>query len=67
MYEKTESPAEVVIGFHLQASLLTKEICRNVEAAAKAVKGIDFTIVLRGDSTLRGHFPEVILVLYLCM
>ncbi|CAL9133503.1 unnamed protein product [Musa textilis] len=41
-----------------KAILLTKNICRNVEAAAEAVKGIDFTIVLRGDSTLRGHFPE---------
>ncbi|XP_065018093.1 uncharacterized protein LOC135644453 [Musa acuminata AAA Group] len=41
-----------------KAILLTKTICRNVEAAAQAVKGIDFTIVLRGDSTLRGHFPE---------
>ncbi|WOL06597.1 hypothetical protein Cni_G15331 [Canna indica] len=41
-----------------KAVLLTQDICKNVQAAAKAVKGIDFTIVLRGDSTLRGHFPE---------
>ncbi|XP_072952749.1 uncharacterized protein [Typha angustifolia] len=41
-----------------KAILLTKDICRNVEAAAKTVTGISYTIVLRGDSTLRGHFPE---------
>ncbi|XP_042417589.1 uncharacterized protein LOC122006232 isoform X1 [Zingiber officinale] len=41
-----------------KAILLTKDICRNVEAAAAIVSGIDYTIVLRGDSTLRGHFPE---------
>ncbi|ONK66190.1 uncharacterized protein A4U43_C06F5120 [Asparagus officinalis] len=41
-----------------KAVLLTKEICRNLDTAAKAVNGISYTIVLRGDSTLRGHFPE---------
>lgn len=35
---------------------LTVEICRNLkEAAAQA--GKSFELVLRGDSTLRGHFP----------
>lgn len=35
---------------------LTIEICRNLkEAAGKA--GKTFEVVLRGDSTLRGHFP----------
>lgn len=43
---------------NLQAVMLTKEICRNLDIAAKAVDGINYTIVLRGDSTLRGHFPE---------
>ncbi|KAF6150211.1 hypothetical protein GIB67_000085 [Kingdonia uniflora] len=37
---------------------LTKDICRNLESAAKSVKNIEYTVVLRGDSTLRGHFPE---------
>jgi uncharacterized protein YgbK (DUF1537 family) len=32
-------------------------ICKNVEHAARAA-GREFEIVLRGDSTLRGHFPE---------
>ncbi|TKY44805.1 oxidoreductase YgbJ [Spatholobus suberectus] len=41
-----------------KASALIKEICRNLDAAAKSVDNIDYTIVLRGDSTLRGHFPE---------
>ncbi|KAK4778790.1 hypothetical protein SAY86_006318 [Trapa natans] len=37
---------------------LTEEICRNIDLAAKLVEKIDYTVVLRGDSTLRGHFPE---------
>ncbi|KAJ1698839.1 hypothetical protein LUZ63_007351 [Rhynchospora breviuscula] len=41
-----------------KAVCLTKEICKNLEAAAKQVAGTSFTVVLRGDSTLRGHFPE---------
>ncbi|KAG4400652.1 hypothetical protein GLYMA_07G103000v4 [Glycine max] len=41
-----------------KASALIKEICRNLDAAAKSVDNIDYTVVLRGDSTLRGHFPE---------
>lgn len=41
-----------------KASLLTKDICRNIDIAAKTVEGINYTVVLRGDSTLRGHFPE---------
>jgi len=39
-------------------NLLTKEICKNVRNAAESVENIGYTIVLRGDSTLRGHFPE---------
>ncbi|CAM0913964.1 unnamed protein product [Alopecurus aequalis] len=41
-----------------KAALLVKDICKNLEAAAKTVPGISYTVVLRGDSTLRGHFPE---------
>lgn len=37
---------------------MIKDICRNLTAAAKSVENIDYTVVLRGDSTLRGHFPE---------
>lgn len=32
------------------------EICSNLQAATRQA-GVDFEIVLRGDSTLRGHFP----------
>ena len=39
-----------------EAKKLIHEICENLkEAAAEA--GVEFEIVLRGDSTLRGHFP----------
>lgn len=41
-----------------KATILIKEICRNLDTAAKSVDNIDYTVVLRGDSTLRGHFPE---------
>lgn len=41
-----------------EATALTKEVCKNVEEAAKAAKNAGYTIVLRGDSTLRGHFPQ---------
>ncbi|CAH9075882.1 unnamed protein product [Cuscuta epithymum] len=41
-----------------QASALIIDICRNLQTAAKSVENADFTVVLRGDSTLRGHFPE---------
>ncbi|KAH7679774.1 Fructose-bisphosphate aldolase protein [Dioscorea alata] len=41
-----------------KAALLTKDICQNLDIAAQRVKGIKYTVVLRGDSTLRGHFPE---------
>ena len=34
-----------------------KEICANVDAAAKKADTL-YEIVLRGDSTLRGHFPQ---------
>lgn len=40
-----------------KASALIKDICTNLHAAAKSVE-IEYTVVLRGDSTLRGHFPE---------
>ena len=39
-----------------QASALITRICRNLRAAAGAT-GHTFTVILRGDSTLRGHFP----------
>lgn len=39
-----------------QASALITGICRNLRAAAGAT-GNTFTVILRGDSTLRGHFP----------
>ena len=38
------------------ARRLIQEICRNLQAASAAV-GRAFEVVLRGDSTLRGHFP----------
>ncbi|KAI4326283.1 hypothetical protein MLD38_031612 [Melastoma candidum] len=41
-----------------KASALIKEICSNLHTAAKSLENVDFTVVLRGDSTLRGHFPE---------
>lgn len=40
-----------------EARKLITTICKNVESAAQAA-GKEFEIVLRGDSTLRGHFPE---------
>ncbi|XP_076904688.1 uncharacterized protein LOC143560231 isoform X2 [Bidens hawaiensis] len=41
-----------------KASTLITEICQNLSTAAKSVGNNDYTVVLRGDSTLRGHFPE---------
>ncbi|KAG8651617.1 uncharacterized protein LOC110616633 isoform X2 [Manihot esculenta] len=41
-----------------KASALIKDICRNLSDAAKSIEDVDYTVVLRGDSTLRGHFPE---------
>lgn len=41
----------------IQASALVVEICLNLQTAAK-LADTEFTVVLRGDSTLRGHFPE---------
>ena len=38
------------------ARRLIAEICRNLQRAAKDA-GVTFEIVLRSDSTLRGHFP----------
>ncbi|TQW10401.1 3-hydroxyacid dehydrogenase/reductase [Cordyceps javanica] len=40
-----------------EARRLIMEICENVKAAATKAKKT-FEIVLRGDSTLRGHLPE---------
>jgi hypothetical protein len=41
----------------VEAKKLMETICKNVEHAAQ-VAGKEFEIVLRGDSTLRGHFPD---------
>lgn len=41
-----------------KASALIVDICQNLSTAAKLVGNNDYTVVLRGDSTLRGHFPE---------
>lgn len=41
----------------IEARKMIAEICRNVKGAAKDL-GKEFEIVLRGDSTLRGHFPD---------
>lgn len=40
-----------------EAKDLIKEICTNISSAAVSTSA-KFQIVLRGDSTLRGHFPE---------
>jgi hypothetical protein len=40
-----------------EAKKLITTICKNVESAAQATAK-EFEIVLRGDSTLRGHFPD---------
>ena len=39
------------------AKILMKTICQNAQHAARFA-GKEFEIVLRGDSTLRGHFPD---------
>lgn len=41
----------------VEAKQLISTICQNVSKAAKKTNK-EFEIVLRGDSTLRGHFPE---------
>jgi len=38
------------------AHALVVAICQNLQAAARAAR-VRFDVVLRGDSTLRGHFP----------
>lgn len=43
----------------LQAGALVEQICTNLRAASESVEHSDYMVVLRGDSTLRGHFPEV--------
>ncbi|GBG79669.1 hypothetical protein CBR_g29817 [Chara braunii] len=61
--ELAESPPCVFISTNARALVvekavaLTKEVCSNVARAAKAV-GVQYMIILRGDSTLRGHFPQ---------
>jgi uncharacterized protein YgbK (DUF1537 family) len=40
-----------------EASLLVREVAANLCAAGKRA-GVDFVVVSRGDSTLRGHFTE---------
>ncbi|KAL4880232.1 hypothetical protein BJY04DRAFT_83068 [Aspergillus karnatakaensis] len=44
-----------------ECEILIREICQNVASAAEQALGIEakdaVDIVLRGDSTLRGHFP----------
>lgn len=47
----------------LQASSLITDICRNLRTAANSVENTEYTVVLRGDSTLRGHFPEARIVI----
>lgn len=39
------------------ARALVADICRNLRLASQQT-GVGFEIVLRGDSTLRGHFPD---------
>ncbi|KAL4036028.1 hypothetical protein IC575_004750 [Cucumis melo] len=41
-----------------KAWALVEEICTNLRAASESVEHSDYMVVLRGDSTLRGHFPE---------
>lgn len=41
----------------IEAKILVSAICRSISRAAEDT-GRSFQIVLRGDSTLRGHFPE---------
>ncbi|XP_024033468.1 uncharacterized protein LOC18056049 isoform X3 [Citrus clementina] len=41
-----------------KASSLITDICRNLRTASNSVENTEYTVVLRGDSTLRGHFPE---------
>jgi hypothetical protein len=41
-----------------QAATLTTQICRNLVEASERAGHVPFTVVLRGDSTLRGHFPQ---------
>lgn len=40
-----------------EARDLIGTICRNLQAASENAGGKEFEVVLRGDSTLRGHFP----------
>jgi uncharacterized protein YgbK (DUF1537 family) len=39
-----------------QARRVNAKVCRNLQAASRAVN-VNFTLISRSDSTLRGHFP----------
>jgi uncharacterized protein YgbK (DUF1537 family) len=40
-----------------QAATVTREVCQNLKIALAAVSSMDFLVVSRSDSTLRGHYP----------
>jgi uncharacterized protein YgbK (DUF1537 family) len=40
-----------------QAAAVTREVCQNLKLAIAEVGLIDFLVVSRSDSTLRGHYP----------
>lgn len=40
-----------------QATAVTREVCRHLRTAIEAEKILDFLVVSRSDSTLRGHYP----------
>ncbi len=40
-----------------QAAAVTREVCQNLKIAIAEVGLIDFLVVSRSDSTLRGHYP----------
>ena len=41
----------------IEATNVTREVCRNLKVAIAAENIQDFMIVSRSDSTLRGHYP----------
>ncbi|KAB5524319.1 hypothetical protein DKX38_022068 [Salix brachista] len=53
VHGKAEDFVQGLQEIHKQASALIKDICGNLSVAAKSVENIDYTVVLRGDSTLR--------------
>ncbi len=40
-----------------QAESVTREVCQNLKLALKSENTVDFLVVSRSDSTLRGHYP----------